>query len=109
MGVDPDTVRPPGWELQAGGSGYTGDPATELQLDKWLSAKRMGDFATADAIRTELRAMGIDPDTVRPPGWSPGGGSAGSGKVTPKTNAGNTASSAQNNQMQMMQMMMQMM
>lgn len=31
----------------------------------------MKDFATADAIRTDLRTRGIEPDTVRPPGYVP--------------------------------------
>merc|ERR1712039_77999 len=34
----------------------------------------MGDYATADAIRDELRASGTDPDTVRPRGWEEGKG-----------------------------------
>merc|ERR1719497_184814 len=68
MGVDPDTVRPPGWEVKVNG-GKTGDPWMDEQLDKWLIAKRQKDFATADAIRDELRSMGVDPDTVRPRGW----------------------------------------
>merc|ERR1712232_187659 len=55
--------------------GKTGDVWMDEQLDNWLIAKRQKDFATADAIRDELRAIGVDPDTVRPPGWSPGGGS----------------------------------
>merc|ERR1712207_66691 len=44
----------------------TGDPYTDEQLDKWLVAKRSRDFTTADAIRDELRSMGVDPEEVRP-------------------------------------------
>merc|ERR1711972_1026451 len=68
IGIDPDTVRPPGWEVQANG-GKTGDAWIDEQLDKWLIAKKQKDFATADAIRDELRSLGVDPDTVRPRGW----------------------------------------
>merc|ERR1712039_891220 len=48
----------------------TGDAWTDEQLDKWITAKRAKDFATADAIREELRAWGVDPDAARPSGWS---------------------------------------
>jgi len=41
------------------------DSATEQQLDEWLVAKQSKDFSTADAIRTELRAQGIEPDKHR--------------------------------------------
>jgi len=33
----------------------------EWQLDRWVEAKRAKDFATADAIRAEMRLMGIEP------------------------------------------------
>jgi len=36
------------------------------QLDQWVNAKRIKDFATADRIRDELRAQGIEPDKARP-------------------------------------------
>ena len=36
------------------------------QLDQWVNAKRIKDFATADRIRDELRAEGIEPDKARP-------------------------------------------
>ena len=35
-------------------------------LDRWVEAKRSKDFATADKLREELRARGIEPDQVRP-------------------------------------------
>ena len=43
----------------------------EAKLDQWVAAKRGKDYATADRIREELRAKGIEPDTARPAG--PGG------------------------------------
>merc|ERR1712066_603350 len=82
MGVDPDTERPRGW---SGEGGKTGDAWMDDQLDKWLIAKKQRDFVTADAIRDELRGMGIDPDSVRPKGWSTSNGTgaahAGAGKT----------------------------
>merc|ERR1712039_404100 len=115
-----------GWEQQVGGGptmGSSEDPFTKQQLDKWLAAKRQGDFATADAIRFELRAMGVDPDTVRPPnykGGTGGGKGTGSGTVGNMSTMGNlgnmgsmgnvggaTETNSMQNQMQMMQMMMQ--
>merc|ERR1719183_2611554 len=44
----------------------TFDPDIEAQLDRWVAAKRDKDFATADAIRSDLRSMGVEPDTIRP-------------------------------------------
>lgn len=38
----------------------------DQQLDAWVSAKRIKDFAVADRIRDELRAEGIEPDKARP-------------------------------------------
>lgn len=62
-----------------GGGGYRAPPppvhgssrrdrssSTEAKLERWVAAKRARDFVTADAIRAELRAIGIDPDSVRP-------------------------------------------
>lgn len=46
----------------------TFDASTESRLDDWIEAKRAKQFAKADAIREELRALGIEPDEVRPPG-----------------------------------------
>merc|ERR1719401_2551902 len=95
MGIDPDTVRPRGWEHQAG-NGSTGDALTEQQLDQWVAAKRQKDFATADALREELRAKGIDPDTVRP-------ANAGGGKGFGKANAGGGGADASQMENTMMQ------
>jgi len=61
-GIDPDTVRP----ADKSGSGKNLDRIVDAKLDKWVVAKRQKDFATADALRGELRGMGIDPDTARP-------------------------------------------
>ena len=41
------------------------DAATEAKLDRWVDAKRRKEFATADAIRDELRRQGIEPDAAR--------------------------------------------
>ena len=43
------------------------DAESEARLDAWIDAKRAKDFATADRIRDELRAKGIEPDQARPP------------------------------------------
>merc|ERR1712137_17168 len=45
------------------------DDEVETRLDQWVTAKRERDFVTADAIRKELRAWGIEPDEVRPIGY----------------------------------------
>jgi len=56
--------------MQGGFETFDGsyDAETEEQLAKWVAAKREKDFATADAIRAELRTKGVEPDSVRPPG-----------------------------------------
>jgi len=43
------------------------DPETEMQLESWMAAKRAKDFVTADRIRDDLRAKGVQPDSARPP------------------------------------------
>jgi hypothetical protein len=58
------------------GAGHRSGPPTPVsgtmddwvndQLDQWVNAKRIKDFATADRIRDELRAEGIEPDKARP-------------------------------------------
>merc|ERR1719201_1127735 len=49
-------------------------------LDRWVEAKRGRDFGTADRLRDDLRAQGIDPEKERPlggkseilsQGWAP--------------------------------------
>ena len=42
------------------------DEETNRQLDKWVTAKRNRDFASADAIRAALEAKGIRAEQVRP-------------------------------------------
>ena len=86
MGVEPETTRPahrPGQDsASAGPPAYVPDAATEAKLDEWVSAKRQKDFATADRLREELRAQGVNPDQVRPataPGGAPHHGGGGGG------------------------------
>ena len=43
-------------------------PEIKEQLDQWREAKRAKDFTTADRIREELRAKGIEPDSLREEG-----------------------------------------
>merc|ERR1712151_220584 len=42
------------------------DAETEKQLDLWVEAKRRRDYETADRIRAELKAQGVDANTERP-------------------------------------------
>ena len=70
MGIEPDKMRPP---LTAMGRHVGGNPETEAKLDEWVSAKRQKDFVTADRLREELRAQGINPDQARPINGPPGG------------------------------------
>merc|ERR1712176_967534 len=134
--ADPNPAKRQKLSNDSGGSqpstGVTGDPYTDEQLDKWLVAKRSRDFATADAIRDELRGMGVDPEKVRPRdqvyqvsqetwsthasdskgggGWNSGGGNTGGGWQgnSGSSNAAPASNDSQNN-IQMMQMMMNMM
>mmetsp|Transcript_48253 Transcript_48253/g.149004 ORF Transcript_48253/g.149004 Transcript_48253/m.149004 type:complete len:194 (-) Transcript_48253:172-753(-) len=50
------------------------DAVTEQELDQWVQAKRSRDFETADALRSNLRARGVDPDTARPDDFKGGRG-----------------------------------
>lgn len=61
-GINPDNVRPVAAEPNDSGL----SPDTEVELDRWVEAKRKKEFALADNIRTRLRGKGIEPDTVRP-------------------------------------------
>jgi len=58
----PPILTPP---VPTPASHVSADPI-EAQLDQWVQAKRAKDFTTADAIRNDLRAKGVDPDTARP-------------------------------------------
>ena len=51
-------------ENEAGGGGEGGGAGPEVQalLEQWVSAKRQKDFDTADRLREQLRARGIEPD-----------------------------------------------
>ena len=40
---------------------------SEAILDAWVEAKQRGDFKSADRMRRDLRARGIEPDLERPP------------------------------------------
>jgi len=42
------------------------DVSTELELDKWWAHKQAKDWVQADAIRAQLRQMGIEPEQHRP-------------------------------------------
>jgi len=91
-------VRPPGWEPRPadygtnnnaygghrGGPSEPFDAATEERLDQWVQAKRDKNFELADSIRADLRADGIEPDNVRPPGWNGNDGRRGYDEETEK-------------------------
>jgi len=81
MGVEPDSARPSPKDVPRGSMTY--DRQTEAKLENWVEAKRNRDFGTADALRNELRAQGIEPEDARPsrqqqeqmaaaPMWGPG-------------------------------------
>jgi len=50
----------------AGLGGGSDDLTTQQMLDEWVRCKRTRDYATADTLRAQLRAQGVDPDTERP-------------------------------------------
>ena len=55
------------------------DRETNMQLDRWVEAKRHRDFTTADRIRSELESKGIRAEQARPHVWeAPGQRRAGS-------------------------------
>mmetsp|Transcript_71721 Transcript_71721/g.233157 ORF Transcript_71721/g.233157 Transcript_71721/m.233157 type:complete len:1558 (-) Transcript_71721:208-4881(-) len=66
VGIEPDHLRPPDQHVPVGRGAGGLDHDTEAQLDRWVQAKRDKDFSTADRIRGELRANGIEPDSLRP-------------------------------------------
>ena len=49
------------------------DEETNRQLDKWVTAKRNRDYASADGIRAALEAKGIRAEQVRPHVYEPPG------------------------------------
>jgi hypothetical protein len=49
---------------RSGGATAVSDKATSRALYAWLQAKNERDYATADALRAELRAKGIEPEEV---------------------------------------------
>ena len=62
-------ARPGGLLPHPSGVGYLPPeltPEVNQQLDAWVEAKREKQFERADVIRDELRAIGIEPDAVRP-------------------------------------------
>merc|ERR1719204_2933758 len=65
LGLEPDILRPPGSDAPGPHSRF--DMDTEEKLDQWVVAKRDKNWDMADALRAELRAIGIEPDVVRPP------------------------------------------
>ena len=78
-GIEPDAARPSQKQLAATASSGGGRPPppphmdteTEAKLDQWVNAKRAKDFATADRLREEMCAAGVEPDMVRPAVTSP--------------------------------------
>ena len=67
MGIEPETARP---KSGAPPPRLEFDAATERKLSEWVKAKRGKEFDTADRLRDELRAAGVDPEVVRPIGPS---------------------------------------
>jgi cysteinyl-tRNA synthetase len=77
-GIEPDTCERP--SASSGGNGTWGkssgrssgraapygakslDADTEAQLEEWRELKRAKDYEAADALRSELRARGINPE-----------------------------------------------
>eukprot|EP01062_Namystynia_karyoxenos_P014537 TRINITY_DN15236_c0_g1_i1.p1 TRINITY_DN15236_c0_g1~~TRINITY_DN15236_c0_g1_i1.p1 ORF type:complete len:345 (+),score=39.13 TRINITY_DN15236_c0_g1_i1:65-1036(+) len=55
----PSSDQPP--QQRRGSTGVV-----DARLDAWHAARRARDFSTADRIRSELRAVGIEPDGTRP-------------------------------------------
>ena len=57
------------------------NPELTEKLEEWVQAKRRRDFATADALRSEMQAAGVNPEELRPkPGFGgKGDGSKGGG------------------------------
>merc|ERR1719291_188316 len=45
-----------------------GPNTIETMLDDWCVAKRKKDFALADKLRDQLKALGVDAQAARPPG-----------------------------------------
>lgn len=77
LGVDAEWERPKGggigvpssYGTSAGSGRGGGQRYVEARLDEWVEAKRAKDFATADAIREELYAQGVDAEVARPKGY----------------------------------------
>lgn len=67
----PAPWEPAGWDSLGKGGCKGQDPWLEGRLDRWVDAKRAKDYATADAIRDELRSFGADPEVLRPVGGGP--------------------------------------
>jgi len=81
-GVEPSQCQRPsgggGYGKAAGGNAARSSPYssaaatgsldydTETRLDEWWKAKQDKNFTAADAIRTEMRAQGIEPEQHRP-------------------------------------------
>ena len=75
MGYPPGPMgghHPPPRPPPPGGHAPMHDATVDAKLDAWVAAKRAKDFATADRLREEMRAMGVEPDHARPA--YPGGG-----------------------------------
>ena len=61
-------------DLKGVGSLFADD--VEVELDRWVAAKRAKDYSTADRIRSDLRIRGVEPEAARPnymhadPAWA---------------------------------------
>ena len=76
-GIEPEKKRP-GFDARQ--APPKPPPAPEMdvedQLDLWVQAKRAKDFPKADAIRSELRIRGVEPEAARPNWFNGDGGAA---------------------------------
>eukprot|EP00747_Dinoflagellata_sp_TGD_P208363 gnl/TRDRNA2_/TRDRNA2_81858_c0_seq1.p1 gnl/TRDRNA2_/TRDRNA2_81858_c0~~gnl/TRDRNA2_/TRDRNA2_81858_c0_seq1.p1 ORF type:complete len:251 (-),score=35.67 gnl/TRDRNA2_/TRDRNA2_81858_c0_seq1:138-890(-) len=74
--VEPVELERPA-EGGGGGTGFGADSAslqeTDAMLGEWMQATRNGDFQTADRIRSQMFASGMEPDRPGPRSGPPSG------------------------------------